>query len=46
MEFRELASKEQDPEKLTAITKEIIRALDEKEARLKNLCSPGKHAKP
>jgi hypothetical protein len=30
MELCELASKEQDPEKLTSITTEIIRALDEK----------------
>ena len=33
----ELASKKQDPEKLVAIAEEIIRAPDEKEARLKNL---------
>ena len=42
----ELASKEQGFEKLTAIAKEIIRALDEKEARLKSLCSLRNGAEP
>ncbi len=37
MDLCEQASKEQDPEKLMALTQEIIRLLDEKEARLKNL---------
>jgi hypothetical protein len=37
MELCALASKEQDPEKLLRLTKEIIRLLDEKDARLKRL---------
>jgi hypothetical protein len=37
MDLCEQASKEQDPEKLMALTQEIIRVLDEKEARLKDL---------
>ena len=37
MDLCEQASKEQDPEKRMALTQEIIRVLDEKEARLKNL---------
>ena len=35
MELCALASKEQDPEKLMQLTKDIIRLLDEKDARLK-----------
>jgi hypothetical protein len=40
LELCELASKEQDPDKLMELTQEIIRLLDEKEARLKNLHRP------
>jgi hypothetical protein len=40
LELCEQASKEQDPEKLMELTQEILRLLDEKEARLKNLRRP------
>jgi hypothetical protein len=36
-EVCELAAKEQDPRKLMELTKEIIRLLNEKDARLKRL---------
>ncbi len=40
MELCALAAKEQDPQKLMELTREIIRLLDEKEARLKAICTP------
>jgi|ERR1700693_2600326 hypothetical protein len=43
MELCALAAKEQDPAKLVELTKEIIRALDEKEGRL--IGSPGKNVR-
>jgi len=36
MELAEQASKEQDPEKLSELVKEIIRLLEEKENRLRS----------
>lgn len=39
MEVCEQAANEQDPTKLLALTQEIIRLLDEKDARLKKLHS-------
>jgi hypothetical protein len=42
MELCNLASKEQDPQKLIEITQEILRLLDEKDARLKSLRNPPK----
>jgi hypothetical protein len=42
MELCALAAKEQDPQKLMELTQEILRLLDEKEARLKSLHSPQK----
>jgi hypothetical protein len=39
-EVCELAAKEQNPTKLMELTKEIIRLLDEKDARLKALRIP------
>jgi hypothetical protein len=35
LKLAELAAVEQDPEKLVALTQEIVRLLDEKEERLK-----------
>jgi hypothetical protein len=46
MELCALASKEQDPEKLLRLTKEIIRLLDEKDARLKHLHQSTDRQKP
>ena len=40
MELCALAAKEQDTEKLMQLTKEIIRLLDEKDARLKQSRTP------
>ena len=40
MELCTLAATEQDPQKLMELTHEIIRLLDEKEARLKALRKP------
>ena len=37
MELCALVAKEQDPQRLMELTREIIRLLDEKEARLKAL---------
>lgn len=39
-ELCEQASREQDPEKLLELTREIIRLLDEKETRLKDAIRP------
>lgn len=41
MELCELASKEQDPNKLMALVAEITRLLDEKKNRLKNAAPQG-----
>jgi hypothetical protein len=41
-ELCEQASVEQDPAKLMALTREIIRLLDEKDARLKHQLQPSK----
>jgi hypothetical protein len=40
MELGALAAKEQDPNKLMELTQEILRPLDEKDARLKHLGTP------
>lgn len=40
MELAELAANEQDPDKLVALTDEIIRLLDEKQKRLNALIPP------
>ena len=40
MEVCALAAKEQDPKKLMQLTQEILRLLDEKDARLKRLHQP------
>jgi hypothetical protein len=45
-ELFELAAKEQDSTKLMELTKEIIRLLDEKDARLKQLRAPTDPQKP
>jgi hypothetical protein len=42
----ELAAKEQDPKKLAELAKEIIRLLDEKDARLKQSQQPTDPQKP
>ena len=46
MELCALAAKEQDPAKLLQLTKEIIRLVDEKDARLKSLHQPADSQKP
>jgi hypothetical protein len=45
-EVCELAAKEQDPKKLMELTREIIRLLDEKDARLKHQPQPTDPQKP
>ena len=46
MELCALAAKEQDPQKLIELTREIIRLLDEKDARLKAMQKPADPQKP
>jgi hypothetical protein len=45
-EVCEQAAKEKDPKKLMELAKEIIRLLDEKDARLKHLHQPTEPQKP
>jgi len=46
MELCALAAEEQDPKKLMQLTNEIIRLLDEKDTRLKQLSTPTDPQKP
>jgi len=46
MQLCALAAKEQDPQKLRELTQEILRLLDEKEARIKALHTPTDPQKP